>query len=222
MLIARSGGYCANPSCRRDLFPEIAPGRTTTIAQLAHIIGQSLEGPRGDDAMPLEARNDGSNVVLLCGVCHDIVDDMSATDIFTPELLRQWKEDHERRVRHGVALPTFNERRQLNGVVRPLLDENYGIWRNLGPESEAAANDPLGEGVELWRNRVVNVIIPNNRRILELLDANRHLLDTGEADVVEDFRVHAGALDLNYNSGRWLAGTPTYPAAFTALFTEDT
>jgi hypothetical protein len=217
MVLARSGGYCANPSCRRDLFPPIAPGRIASVDQLAHIIGQSARGPRGDDPLPLEARNDGSNIILLCPTCHDIVDDMNASDIFTPELLGEWKVDHERRVRHGAAIPTYADRSDLDRAVSQLLDENHGIWRNLGPESPAG-EDPLSEGAANWRERVVAVVIPNNRRILELVDANRHLLSPEEIEAVEDFRVHAAALDLNYNSGRWRAEAPRFPSGFPELF----
>lgn len=217
MVLARSGGYCANPSCRRDLFPPIAPGRIARIDQLAHIIGQSPAGPRGADPLPLEARNDGSNIILLCPTCHQIVDDMNATDVFTPEVLYQWKHDHERRVRHGAAIPTFDTREELNAGVASLLGENHGIWRNLGPESDAAA-DPVSEAAGQWQDRVLHTIIPNNRRILEMIDANRHLFDAEELDTVEDFRVHAAALDLNYTSGRWRAGAPRFPGRFPDLF----
>jgi hypothetical protein len=217
MVGARSGGYCANPSCRRDLFPPIAPGRVASIDQLAHIIAQSPQGPRGDAPVPPEARDDGSNIILLCPTCHDIVDDMNATDVFTPEVLRQWKRDHERRVRHGAAIPSFDLREDLNASVARLLDENHGIWRNLGPDSDAA-EDPLSEAATQWQDRVVHAIIPNNRRILELIDANRHLFDDDELATIEDFRVHTAALDLNYTSGQWRADAPRFPKRFPRLF----
>ena len=218
MVLARSGGYCANPSCRRDLFPPLGPDRISTVDRLAHIIGQSPAGPRGSDPLPLEARNDGSNIILLCPTCHDLVDDMNATDVFTADVLRRWKLDHERRVRHGAAIPSFDDRGQLNREVARLLDENHGIWRNLGPES-AAADDPLSEAAAAWRDRVLQTIIPNNRRILELVDANRHLLQPAELGPVEDFRVHAAALDLNYTSGTRRADAPRFPRHFGDLFT---
>ncbi len=220
MVLARSGGYCANPSCRIDLFPPIAPGRIATVDVLAHIIGQSRAGPRGDDPLPLEARNDGSNIILLCPTCHEIVDDLNASDVFTPDVLREWKRDHERRVRHGAAIPTFETRAELDAAVSRLADENHGIWRNLGPESPAAS-DPVGEGAQAWREQVLRTIIPNNRRILELVDANRQLLTSNELAVVEDFRVHAAALDLNYTSGRWRAAAPRFPEGFEHLFARQ-
>jgi hypothetical protein len=69
-----------------------------------------------------------------------------------------------------------------------------------------------------WQDRVLHAIIPNNRRMLELIDANRHLLEDKELATVEDFRVHAAALDLNYTSGQWRAGAPRFPTRFPSLF----
>ena len=167
--------------------------------------------------MPRGARDDGSNIILLCPTCHKLVDNVSATDVFTSEVLRQWKRDHERRVRHGAAIPTFESRDDLNVQVTRLLSENSGIWRNLGPESPAA-EDPFSEAAAQWQDRVLRVVIPNNRRILELVDANRHLLDRHELQVTEDFRVHAAALDLNHSSGVRRAGAPRFPVLFPPIF----
>jgi hypothetical protein len=217
LVLARSGGYCANPSCHRDLFPPVgSEGKVATVAKLAHIIGQSRRGPRGSDPLPLKARNDASNIILLCSVCHDLVDDMNATDAFTIERLQEWKREHERRVRHGAAIPKFETREELNSVVAPLLARNEGIWRNLGPESPAA-EDIAGESADVWRDRVLNEILPTNRRILELVDANRDLLAKDELALLEDFRVHAGALELNYTKER-TANAPRFPRDFPKLF----
>src|SRR4051812_10157774 len=138
LILSRSGGYCANPSCRRDLFPPVGTeGEVATVGKLAHIIGQSRLGPRGQDAMPLAARNDASNIILLCPYCHDLVDDVNAADQFTPEVLRQWKREHEDRVRHGAAVPTYEDRSALNDEIRALLRRNHAVWQRYSPESEA-------------------------------------------------------------------------------------
>jgi hypothetical protein len=217
MVLARSGGYCANPSCRKDLFPPIAPGRIATIDRLAHIIGQSPRGPRGDDPLPPEARDDGSNILLLCPNCHALVDGVMASDTFSPEVLRKWKRQHEHRVRHGASIPHFNDRGELDSEVRSLLRQNRAIWERYSPESEAG-QDPFSELARTWREQILATIIPNNQRILELLDANRSLLSDQELEVVESFRLHAAALDLNYTSGERRAGAPRFPIGFDALF----
>jgi hypothetical protein len=220
LVLARSGGYCANPSCRRDLFPPIGTeGKVATVGKLAHIIGQSPRGPRGRNPMPLAARNDASNIILLCPYCHDLVDDMNATDQFTPEVLRAWKRDHEDRVRHGAAVPTFDDRDALNEEIRALLRKNRAVWEQYSPESKAG-QDPLSELAQKWREEVVATLIPNNRRILELIEANRTLFTDEELDRVEAFRLHAAALDLNFTSRPRRAGAPRFPADFDSIFTD--
>src|SRR5438128_8994856 len=119
LVLARSGGYCAVPSCMDDLFPEYAEGRIATVAKLAHIIGYSARGPRGDATVSIEVRNDASNIILLCSRCHDIVDDVSASDVFTPEVLREWKRQHEERVRRGAGIPRLDSREALDEGVAP-------------------------------------------------------------------------------------------------------
>lgn len=220
LVLSRSGGYCANPSCRRDLFPPIgAEGKVASVGKLAHIIGQSEGGPRGGDQMPLTARNDASNIILLCPYCHELVDDVNATDHFTPEVLRRWKREHEMRVRHGASVPVFENRAALNAEVRPLLRRNHALWQRYGPESEAG-QDPLSELASTWRDEVLATILPNNRRVLELVDANQALLNESELELFEEFRLHAAAFDLNYTSGERRAGAPRFPAGFEALFAE--
>jgi hypothetical protein len=189
------------------------------VGKLAHIIGQSKSGPRGRDPMPLKARNDASNIILLCPYCHDLVDDVNATDQFTPEILRRWKEEHERRVRHGASVPLFPNRAALNAEVRTLLRQNHAIWAHYGPESEAG-QDPVSELAKRWREEVLTTILPNNRRVLELVDANKDLLSESELQLFERFRLHAAAFDLNYASGERRAGAPRFPEGFDRLFAE--
>ncbi len=216
VVLARSGGYCANPSCHNDLFPKVLPGPVATVDNLAHIIGQSRKGPRGDDPLPLEYRNDPANIILFCGYCHDQADDVNASDTYSIEKLREWKRNHERRVRHGASTPQFETREELDSEVSRLLRENKGIWRNLGPESPAA-RDPFGEGAEIWRQQVRDVILPNNGRIVDLIDANAALLRNEELERFEDFRVHAAYLEFNYTQER-RGGAPRFPEGFEEIF----
>jgi hypothetical protein len=38
--------------------------------EIAHIVAEQIDGPRGDHPMPLERRNDPENLVYLCVACH--------------------------------------------------------------------------------------------------------------------------------------------------------
>ncbi|MCE5292050.1 MAG: hypothetical protein LLG14_22800 [Nocardiaceae bacterium] len=64
-----------------------------SVGKIAHIVGQSPDGPRGDSPLTREERDRYENVLLLCDYHHDIVDKQPAT--FTVELLHRMKADHE-------------------------------------------------------------------------------------------------------------------------------
>jgi hypothetical protein len=70
LLLSRSGGYCGNPECHLDLFPFFEDKKITNFEELAHIIGQKIEGPRGNNLLPLEDRDEFDNIILLCPICH--------------------------------------------------------------------------------------------------------------------------------------------------------
>lgn len=90
-------------------------------------------------------------------------------------------------------------RASLRGVIEPLLHQNRHIHKEYGPDNDYRFN-PESEKAVLWRVKVVENIIPNNNRILELLDANRELLDTNELQTLEEFRLHAHDLACRHTS----------------------
>jgi 5-methylcytosine-specific restriction endonuclease McrA len=218
LLLARSGGYCANPDCPDpDLFPRVDDEHVPTVAEMAHVIAQSSAGPRGDEDLPASERDQYENLVLLCPRCHDLVDNMKLTGIYTVELLRRWKERLEERIQAAVGARRFSTRADLNEEVAALLRKNHGIFRNYGPES-AFADDPLSDAPETWRKLVRQEILPTNREILKLLDANRALLAPEELELVEDFRAHVFGFAENHLSGERRADVPRFPSKMNKVF----
>lgn len=222
VLLARCGGYCANPDCPApDLFPAADQDHVSTVADMAHIIGQSQAGPRGDAPVPESERDQYDNIVLLCRNCHGLVDEMRLTGRYTVDLMRRWKRRIEDRIRRAVDVPRFDDRQQLGRRVDALLRINRGIWRNYGPES-AFADDPFSEGPESWRRLVRSEVLPNSREILQLIDANAHLLTRDELEIVEDFRAHVYGFAQNHVSGERPVDVPRFPPAMDDLFgTEE-
>jgi hypothetical protein len=93
---------CSNPKCRVECIEEGTDvSRVVTFGKIAHIVGHSDNGPRGDSTYPAELRDKYENLILLCGNHHDVVDGQDST--FTVEELRRWKVDHERWVRTSLA-----------------------------------------------------------------------------------------------------------------------
>lgn len=95
---ARAGGRCQYRGCNVDLVGDLIAGRRDGLyGFIAHIVADSVEGPRGDlIRSPLLAK-DLSNLMLMCGRHHKLIDLDAAVD--HPEgLLLAMKAAHESRI----------------------------------------------------------------------------------------------------------------------------
>lgn len=90
-LFAYSGNRCANPGCKEDLVDEGG----TMLGKIAHIHAAQKGGARFIATMSDEDRRDFSNLFVVCGKHHDIIDDPARAKEFDAEKLKLWKEQHE-------------------------------------------------------------------------------------------------------------------------------
>ncbi len=101
-LIALSGGICGFPSCNKRL---VEPGNTADgaafLGEMAHIVAESRQGPRGDSPMSDADRDKHTNLLLLCGDHHKTIDSQPRT--FSVSVLRRIKEDHENRILRATS-----------------------------------------------------------------------------------------------------------------------
>jgi hypothetical protein len=106
ILLARSGGICAFPGCGKAL---IEPGneqdQDAFIGEVAHIVADSRQGPRGDSDLTEEDRDKHSNLVLFCQNCHDRVDKQART--FSVPVLKRIKAEHEGRIASQTSSPSL-------------------------------------------------------------------------------------------------------------------
>lgn len=122
----RSGDRCAFEGCRRALSivaQEI--GDVVVLGEIAHIIAERPDGPRGDASVPLKQRNAYPNLMLLCQEHHQLVD--SKPQVYGVERLHAMKEAHEvwvdRQLGRGVetvALPAPNVEDVLYSTMLPV------------------------------------------------------------------------------------------------------
>ena len=135
-----------NPTCNVDLFHFFDSGQVTSIEELAHIIGSSVDGPRGDDPLPLSQRDEYENIILLCPTCHTLID--KAKGQFPAEALREWKREHEGRLTDIFSVPSFPTRELLRTEIKSLLRRNKAIFDAYGPYSARLDNpmDPRAKG----------------------------------------------------------------------------
>jgi hypothetical protein len=102
VLSMLSGGVCAYPDCcKRLVEPGTEMDDAAILAEMAHIVGDSRQGPRGDSAMSDEDRDKHTNLLFVCGDHHKLIDDRPRT--YSVAVLRQMKADHEGRIQRAVA-----------------------------------------------------------------------------------------------------------------------
>ncbi|SNT02390.1 hypothetical protein SAMN05216374_2347 [Tardiphaga sp. OK246] len=99
VLWGRSAGHCQYTGCNKLLIGEqISGARNANKSYIAHIVGDSAYGPRGDPVLsPLLAR-DPDNLMLVCDEHHRVID-REMVDQHSVGVLREMKQRHEARIR---------------------------------------------------------------------------------------------------------------------------
>lgn len=110
LLWGRAGGRCSFEGCGRELIEDA----TTTddaslLGEIAHILADSEDGPRGTSNLSQEQRDKYANLILLCREHHKIVDDQERT--YSVDLLTVMKAAHEARVRAALSPADLREQR---------------------------------------------------------------------------------------------------------------
>lgn len=111
-LTLKSGNLCAFPRCGRKLVePETEDDDPAIVGEIAHIVADSRQGPRGDSPLSDEERSKQSNLILLCSNHHSIIDKQKHT--YSVQVLRQMKADHEAFVERQLSGAQPSQKTQL-------------------------------------------------------------------------------------------------------------
>jgi len=102
-VLLRSGNRCA--ICKTEL-ATIEENCVHIIAEIAHIIGYSSEGPRGSCDLPESALNNYENLIVVCSSCHTKID--NAEERYTVEKLKEIKIEHENWVKSRLNSPSID------------------------------------------------------------------------------------------------------------------
>jgi hypothetical protein len=214
-LFAASGGYCQNPNCSRELFIDY-PEKSIHVAEMAHVFAANNLGPRANTSLSKEQRGAFENLILLCSLCHTIID--KAPDTYPDAVVLEWKRTHAEKLRSIFGVSRFEKRNDARHAIEGVLRENCQIFQDYGPHIEDAINPESG-AAERWKRKVLQKIIPNNRKVLAQLDANAHLLTTLEQETVELFRQHIDDLEARHIQG-YREGASRFPATMTAILKD--
>lgn len=127
-LFALSGNQCAYPQCQTLIVQKTG----TVTGKVCHVKGKSPGGPRYDKSQTDEARHSFENLILLCSVHHDIID--NEPDRHPVELLLELKEMKERR--------GFMELSQEDARLAQKLYESSCIRIEAHDESQVMVQSP--------------------------------------------------------------------------------
>jgi len=214
-LLAASGGFCGNPSCHRNLFDFFETGEVKSIEELAHIIGHKIKGPRGDDDLPLNERDEFDNIILLCPTCHTVID--KNPQLYSVDTIKRWKQEHQQSIEDLFITPKFDTREKARNYLQPILMENKAIFDRFGPYSKNAASNPMATELE-WERQSLRTLIPNNRKIESVISQCLNLLSEGEVEQFIQFKLHREGFEYNKLSGDVNATVPTFPVGFENIF----
>ena len=101
-LWVAAGGHCEFNCCNKPLDRNVITQQKVFSGQHAHIIGDSVHGPRGDAALSKVLAHDPANLMLVCQPCHWTIDRLP--DDYPVELLKRMKKRHEDRIQRLYAL----------------------------------------------------------------------------------------------------------------------
>lgn len=211
MLWGRAAGMCSNPDCGIDLTSIPTNGRAFNIGEMAHMIAREPNGPRG---VPEGGSDSYDNLILLCPTCHRKID-KSPLGTYTIVQLKEWKRVHEDEIRKRGREIKFGSIEELKQHVSLLLFENKDLFDSYGPHSEAA-QDPESNVWKTWRLRKLDRIIPNNRKIINLIESNINLLNGTMLKAFVAFKSHANAFEENQY--QISDDYPRFPPSFSEAF----
>jgi hypothetical protein len=102
VLYGRAAGHCSFRGCPVSLVQHHLEQTSGNFGETAHIWAFSVDGPRGDEDGRPEDPDTLENLILLCPICHKLVDRHPAR--YPVAELIQHRAEHEARVRQAVGV----------------------------------------------------------------------------------------------------------------------
>jgi hypothetical protein len=130
-----AAGRCEFYGCNEPLWIDTLTLHETNYSNIAHIVSWTKDGPRGDDPMPLDERNDIENLMLACTKHHKLIDSKEHEAKYPKELLLRYKRMHE----ECISIVTDYKPEAKTTVVR--------LKANIGTEAVEASNSRMRKAI---------------------------------------------------------------------------
>jgi hypothetical protein len=135
---------------------------------------------------------------------------------YPDNLLKGWKSSHKERIAKAFGAVMYANRAEVRSVLEPILEENKTIFVRYGPLSEQCLN-PESDLPVIWKRKIFAKIIPNNRKILRIIEANLSYLSNKELPIFEDFKQHIDDFEAKHLWAAASSGLP-FPKGAASLF----
>jgi hypothetical protein len=124
-IFLTSGHYCAFPGCSSAIV-ELTENGPVILGVIAHIEASSNDGPRPNPSLTEAQRDTYSNLIVLCGHHHTLVDKIDSA--YPVEMLREWKRLAERATADKLSIGATNVSfAELQIVCNAFADGDIGL-----------------------------------------------------------------------------------------------
>ena len=168
-LFALSGNQCAKPGCPTVLLS----AKGTLVGEVAHIAAESPGGPRFDPALGEAERRAFDNLLLLCAVCHDLVD--KEWEKYTKAKLRKWKRDREARFEavgellRKSYLNDITDDSEVVGATLPASLKSYIEYMKAEGQEPLIDGDTVGE-VAAYVEKLRHLAVADRQLMLAIIE----------------------------------------------------
>lgn len=144
---ARAGGRCEYRGCNVDLVGDLIAGKDGGLfGFIAHIVADSVKGPRGDERRSPELAADLGNLMLLCHRHHKLVD-VDEVASHPEEVLLAMKEEHETRIatNTGISAEYASHVLRFGATIGPneALLSTQAIFAAMPPQRHPATRQTI-------------------------------------------------------------------------------
>jgi len=216
-LFADAAGRCQNPGCNQPLFVD-AGHKNIHIAEMAHVFAAADDGPRANAELTEAERGRYDNLILLCPTCHTIID--KAPDEYPDVVILWWKQQHGQRIAELFGAVEYSSRIQAREAIEPALAENRLVFEKYGPDNDYRY-DPESELAATWQAKMLATILPNNRKIMSVLQVNRRHLNDDEKLTAARFQQHIADLEARHILGEPSAVAERFPPGMAQIFMDS-
>lgn len=98
-LWARAAGRCEFRGCNKILYTDDLTKLKDNLSVISHIIAYEKNGPRGHETLSDQLKIDITNLMLTCKDHGKIIDSKEYEEKYSVELLREYKKEHEDRIK---------------------------------------------------------------------------------------------------------------------------